>query len=182
MSPTHVLFTSRSCNKIFGTRVCYLVSLHPFVRIYSWKSLRFSSLFDEHQYACVFWKWGEEKCTQNFSPETSSKEITLDTQAYIQRYVLSANEHRDWNCLFPTAQTSWEIVAWLSDYIFSRIMLHEINMRSTLKVALKLLSSDTVVLPTFDKMATCCGQFVQQIHKIPLVFNAEGFTRSQQVQ
>jgi len=40
------------------------------------------------------------------------------------------------------------------------------------KLALKLLSSDTVEFSAFDKLATCCGQFIQQIHKIPLVLNA----------
>jgi len=83
LSATHVLFTHRSWNKVFGTTVCLpcFLKLRCTVRTSSWKSLGFSCLFYEHQYACVLWKCGDEKCTWNFSLETSSKEIILDTQA-----------------------------------------------------------------------------------------------------
>jgi hypothetical protein len=60
---------------------CFVKLLCTYIQL---KSLRFSLSLYKHSHARGFCNWGDEKCTQTFSLETSSKEITLDTQAYRQ--------------------------------------------------------------------------------------------------
>jgi hypothetical protein len=110
-----VLFTYRTWNKGFGTRVC--VILFPKTPLYAYpgeRALGIHLCFMNISTHVCFGN-GEEKCTQNFSPETSSKEIILDTQAYRQIYGISANEHGNKIAYFLQRKLPGKFVAWLSD-------------------------------------------------------------------